>query len=260
MEMYIIACIFDFLQELVNSGAIKFTLTSVDQDHHESKKDRCPYESTNSANEDLGWRVIVQKMSASAVPSPTPDKKSVGGFKQPRGDVPKTQEPFSRSKLTRSIREPSLIQKAETAIRDRCCLLEGEESYECWEAFFEFQDMKECKAQAGSVSSSPLERVENLVRQSEGVKSLIENVHMIAKASKMHHNSKNNSNKRPQTEPPLKEEGRRPFPEPDGLPKTLEEVEEEEKAMMPESSYTRLLRTKGCFPAWYSPHPDHETD
>lgn len=203
--------------------------------------------------------VIVQKMSAAApVPSPTPDEKSVGGFKQPRGEVPKMLEPFSRSKLTRSIREPSLIQKAEAAIRDRCCLLEGDESFECWEAFFEFQDMKkDCKTQAGSVSSSSLDRVENLVRQSEGVKSLIENVHMIAKASKIH-NIKHN--KGPQTDPPLKEEWRRPFPEPDGLPKTQQEVEEEEKAMMPESSYTRLLRTKGCFPAWYSPHPDHETD
>jgi hypothetical protein len=81
--------------------------------------------------------VIVQKMSAAApVPSPTPDEKSVGGFKQPRGEVPKMLEPFSRSKLTRSIREPSLIQKAEAAIRDRCCLLEGDESFECWEAFF----------------------------------------------------------------------------------------------------------------------------
>lgn len=205
--------------------------------------------------------VIVQKMSAAAVPSSTPDKKSAGGFKQPRGEVPKMLEPFNRSKLTRSIREPSLIQKAEAAIRDRCCLLEGEESYECWEAFFELQDMKkECQAQAGSKSSGSLDRVENLVRQSEGVKSLIENLHMIAKASKMH--QKKQENKEPQTEPLLKveEEGRRPFPEPDGLPKTQQEIEEEEKAMMPESFYTRLLRTKGCFPAWYSPHPDHETD
>lgn len=203
--------------------------------------------------------MMVQKISAAApVPSPTPDKKIVRGFKQPKGEVPKMQEPFNRSKLTRSIKEPSLIQKAENAIRDRCCMLEGEESYECWESFFEFQDMKkECKAQTGSVRSSSLERIENLVIQSEGVKSLIENVHMIAKASNMHNREHKEG---PQTDTPLKEESRRPFPEPDGLPKTQEELEEEEKAMMPESSYTRLLRTKGCFPAWYTPHPDHETD
>lgn len=47
---------------------------------------------------------------------------------------------------------------------------------------------------------------------------------------------------------------------PDGLPKSAEELEEEERARMPDSSYTRLLRTKGRFPAWYSQVPDHETD
>lgn len=203
--------------------------------------------------------VIVQKMSAAApVPSPTPDKKIVVGFKQPKGEVPKMQEPFSRSKLTGSIKEPSLIQKAENAIRDRCCRLEGEESYKCWETFFEFLDMKkECEAQTGSVRSSALDRIENLIIQSEGVKSLIENVHMISKAPKMHNREHKEG---PHTDTPLKEKGRRPFPEPDGLPKTQEELEEEEEAMMPESSYTRLLRRKGCFPAWYTPHPDHETD
>ena len=52
----------------------------------------------------------------------------------------------------------------------------------------------------------------------------------------------------------------RPFPVPDGLPKSQEEIEEEEKGRMPDSPFTRLLRTKGRFPAWYSPIPDHETD
>jgi hypothetical protein len=50
------------------------------------------------------------------VPFPTLDEKLVGDFKQPRGEVPNMEEPFSKLKLTRSIKEPSLIQKAETAI------------------------------------------------------------------------------------------------------------------------------------------------
>lgn len=54
--------------------------------------------------------------------------------------------------------------------------------------------------------------------------------------------------------------GERPCPIPDGLPKSLEELEEEERGRMPDSPYTRLLRTKGSFPAWFSPAPDHETD
>jgi hypothetical protein len=52
----------------------------------------------------------------------------------------------------------------------------------------------------------------------------------------------------------------RPFPVPDGLPKTQEEIDEEEGALMPESSYTRLLRRMGRYPDWYTPRPDHETD
>ncbi|GKA54361.1 CCG-binding protein 1 [Tanacetum coccineum] len=46
----------------------------------------------------------------------------------------------------------------------------------------------------------------------------------------------------------------------DGLPKSREEMEEEENGKMPDSPFTRLLRAKGKFPAWYSPAPDHETD
>lgn len=49
-------------------------------------------------------------------------------------------------------------------------------------------------------------------------------------------------------------------PVPDGLPRSAKEMEEEEKARMPDSSFTRLLRNKGSFPAWYTPAPDHETD
>lgn len=47
---------------------------------------------------------------------------------------------------------------------------------------------------------------------------------------------------------------------PDGLPKSREELEEEEKSKMPDSAFTRLLRTKGTIPAWFSHVPDHETD
>ena len=56
------------------------------------------------------------------------------------------------------------------------------------------------------------------------------------------------------------EEGQRHCPMPDGLPKSDEELLEEEEARMPDSPFTRLLRSKGRFPAWYSPAPDHQTD
>lgn len=62
------------------------------------------------------------------------------------------------------------------------------------------------------------------------------------------------------SKPLITEQGERPFPIPDGLPKSVAELEEEERSRMPDSSYTRMLRTKGRFPAWYSQAPDHETD
>ncbi|MCD9560441.1 hypothetical protein HAX54_019123 [Datura stramonium] len=46
----------------------------------------------------------------------------------------------------------------------------------------------------------------------------------------------------------LEAKGARPCPIPDGLPKTREELEEEEKARMPDSPYTKLLRAKGTHP------------
>lgn len=55
----------------------------------------------------------------------------------------------------------------------------------------------------------------------------------------------------------FEQEKARLCPVPDGLPKSREELEEEEKARMPDSPFTRLLRTKGRNPAWYSPVPDY---
>lgn len=62
------------------------------------------------------------------------------------------------------------------------------------------------------------------------------------------------------TEPLNSEKSERLAPIPDGLPKSQAELEEEKKGILPDSPYTRMLRAKGKFPAWYSPAPDHETD
>lgn len=102
------------------------------------------------------------------------------------------------------------------------------------------------------------EDVEKLILEVGGLKSLIGCLHHIVTFSKgkkpgIGFSKAVNAEKE-------KEEEKRPFPVPDGLPKSREELEEEEKARMPDSPFTRLLRTKGRFPAWYSPAPDHETD
>ncbi|KAJ7946010.1 CCG-binding protein 1 [Quillaja saponaria] len=158
--------------------------------------------------------------------------------------IPKL-EPFSRTKLERVVREPPLIEKSENELADYCSTLEGDESYSCWKAYFELKDLEK---------EYPKEDIERLILQTGGVKSLIGCLHGIADMHKLKKNEFSLASSS------TSENSVRPCPIPDGLPKTLEELQEEELARMPDSPYTRLLRNKGRFPAWYSPTPDHETD
>ncbi|XP_030523058.1 CCG-binding protein 1 [Rhodamnia argentea] len=159
--------------------------------------------------------------------------------------IPKL-EPFSRSKFERGLKEPPLIQKCENELADYCSTLEGDKSYSCWRAYFELKDLEK---------ESPKEEVERLIIQAGGLKSLIGCLHGIAEI----HKAKKN---RVALAKPLNSEERmeKHCPIPDGLPKSLEELEAEEMGRMPDSPYTRLLRSKGRFPAWYSPAPDHGAD
>uniref|UniRef100_A0A7N0ZS12 Maternal effect embryo arrest 14 n=2 Tax=Kalanchoe fedtschenkoi TaxID=63787 RepID=A0A7N0ZS12_KALFE len=161
------------------------------------------------------------------------------------GDVPKL-EPFSRSKMDRIVRDPPLIEKSESELADYCSTLEGDAAYSCWRAYFELKDLEK---------ESPKHDVERLILQAGGVKSLIGCLHGIAAIHKAKSAGFESSK-------PSKADARgdRPFPVPDGLPKTEEEIEEEESARMPDSPFTRMLRARGTYPAWYSPTPDHETD
>jgi hypothetical protein len=140
-----------------------------------------------------------------------------------------------------------LIQKTENQIADYCLTLDGDDSYSCWKAYFELKELEK---------EVPKEEIERLIIEAGGVKSLIGCVHGVSaikkdkkeygyspKAMKIEDNSRVS-----------------PCPVPDGLPKTREELEEEEKARMPDSPFTRLLRARGRHPAWYSPAPEHETD
>ncbi|XWS62851.1 hypothetical protein CRYUN_Cryun06bG0046100 [Craigia yunnanensis] len=142
--------------------------------------------------------------------------------------------PLSRTKFERAVKEPPLIEKSENELADYCSTLEGDESYSCWRAYFELKDL-------------------------EGMfKSLIGCLHGIASI----HNKGNNNGFFSMVKPlhNTEIEGKRFFHIPDGLTKSAEELEEEERARMPDSPFTRLLRTEGTFPAWHSPAPDHETD
>lgn len=97
-----------------------------------------------------------------------------------------------------------------------------------------------------------------------GVKSLIGCLHGIsqihkAKKQLQHQHNQSNTNNLNSENNTTINETIKTCPVPDGLPKTREEMEEEEKGKMPDSPFTTLLRSKGRFPAWYSPVPDNET-
>ncbi|KAJ6816769.1 CCG-binding protein 1 [Iris pallida] len=199
-------------------------------------------------------------LSTSVLPSPVSSGFITGDILRPRSErtsavcgaarrsdasIPKL-EPFSRSRIDRWIPEPPLLKKTEDGLTDYCSTLEGDESSSCWRAYFELKDLEK---------ELPKEDVEKLVRQAGGKKILIDCLHGITALQKKEHKDV----PKPKSVN-AKEEMHKPFPVPDGLPKTQEELEEEENARMPESPFTRLLRSMGRLPAWYSQAPDHETD
>ncbi|CAL0313525.1 unnamed protein product [Lupinus luteus] len=159
--------------------------------------------------------------------------------------IPKL-EPFSRTKFDRIVKDPPLIQKSEKEIADYCSTLEGDECCSCWQAYFELKDLEK---------ESPKADIEGLILQTGGIKSLIGCLHGVAIMHKMKNNKFNLPNN-----VKSESEAHKSYHIPDGLPKSVDELIEEEEARMPDSSYTRLLRTMGSFPAWYSPAPDHESD
>ncbi|KAL3538909.1 hypothetical protein ACH5RR_002275 [Cinchona calisaya] len=157
--------------------------------------------------------------------------------------IPKL-EPFSRTKFERAVKDPPLIQKSKTQLADYCSTLEGDPSYSCWKAYFELKDLEK---------EAPKEEVERLIIEAGGVKSLIGVLHGITEI----HKAKKGFNKSDQNHANSELTGTRTCPVPDGLPKSREELEEEEKARMPDSPFTRLLRMMGRCPDWYTPAPDY---
>lgn len=112
----------------------------------------------------------------------------------------------------------------------------------------------------------PKDDVEKLLRQAGGKKSLIDCLHVITAMDQKYKERKAASEAASAAsvdntvEEAEKKKWEKPFPSPDGIPKTREELDEDENGLMPDSPFTRLLRSKGNHPAWYSEVPDHETD
>ncbi|KAL4555726.1 hypothetical protein LXL04_038354 [Taraxacum kok-saghyz] len=191
--------------------------------------------------------------SLSVYPAPLAPSTTICCSSRNDAYIPKLQ-PFSRSKLERVMKDPPLIQKSENDLADYCSTLEGDPSYSCWRAYFELKDLEK---------EEPKEVVERVILESGGVKSLVGYLHGISeihKAKKQLNHEKGSNMDNSNSEITKAAGAERTCPIPDGLPKSREEMEEEEKGKMPDSPFTRLLRSKGTSPAWYSHAPDHETD
>ncbi|CAN4107627.1 unnamed protein product [Withania somnifera] len=174
--------------------------------------------------------------------SRTPSSSTIRCCSRSDAYIPKL-EPFSRTKFDRVVKDPPLIEKSENELADYCSVLEGDDSYSCWQAYFELKGLEQ---------EAPKEEVERLILQAGGVKTLIGCLHAISDMHKAKKESKGSAKA-----VNLEAEGARPCPIPDGLPKTREELEEEEKARMPDSPYTKLLRARGKQPVWYSTTLDY---
>lgn len=178
---------------------------------------------------------------------------------------PPKLEPFSQSRLSRSMRERSFLRKAEDALNEKCMVLEGEDAYECWEALFDYETMKdeaegECTiAEPGDrdASCKKLERLENMVRQSGGVNSLIDNVRMITKIKEAN-KQKDAPNEQDwlkavadtaaaddTAQPSSPAQQQHEFLEDGGIPKSERELQEEMDGLLPESMFSRVLKRRG---------------
>ncbi|CAK9876772.1 unnamed protein product [Sphagnum jensenii] len=180
----------------------------------------------------------------------SPGKSSEGGAGAHHNSLPPKMEPFSRSRISRLMREPSLLEKAEQALSDRCMVLEGDEGYRCWEALSEFENIKEAYETQCNIAPShergtachPLERFENLVRQSGGVSGLIDNVIMVAKVAKLPHGV---------DKPLVLPEAGEP------LNNSMEEETKDDSGLLPESLTSQMLRHQGRPAPWFTHPPDH---
>ncbi|CAK9871055.1 unnamed protein product [Sphagnum jensenii] len=204
-------------------------------------------QSSNNSHVMVGSNKKTSRVAVVSSSAVSPGKPSEGGGAH-HNNLPK-KEPFSQSRISRLMRERSLLEKAEQALSDRCMVLEGDEGYRCWEALSEFENIKEDYEEKCNIASSdergtacrPLERLENLVRQSGGVSGLIDNVMMAARVAKLPHAV--------DAPPVLPEAGEKLL--------SVEEEMKDSSGLLPESLTSQMLRHQGRPAPWFTHPPDH---
>ncbi|KAJ1701664.1 hypothetical protein LUZ63_001443 [Rhynchospora breviuscula] len=163
--------------------------------------------------------------------------------------IPKVKAPLGRPTLLEQTRDLlPFVDQIKDKLSDYCTTVDGDECCSCWDAYFEMQDLKK---------KWPPEKFDRFLHDvsHEGMKSLIYSVHHAALLEK-----ESGEVIQEKTKELVKRDSEAPMHVPEWLPKTLEEIEEEEKARMPASDFTRLLQSLRVYPSWYVERPDIETD
>lgn len=108
------------------------------------------------------------------------------------------------------------------------------------------------------------------VSRGDGIETMISSLHFFSASQRRLNESNGSTN--PSKEEKTKKENNGSAPKalnekkakeepkyvPEWMPKSIEELEEEEKARMADSPHARLLRAMRVYPAWYTPRPDHD--
>ncbi|KAJ3706062.1 hypothetical protein LUZ61_009767 [Rhynchospora tenuis] len=163
--------------------------------------------------------------------------------------LPKVKAPLGRPTLLEQTRDLlPLVDQIKDKLSEYCTTVDGEECCSCWDAYFEMQDLKK---------KWPPEKFDRFLHDvsHEGMKSLIYFVHHAALLEK-----ESGEVIQETTKELGKRDAEMPMHVPDGLPKTREEIEEEDQGRMPESDFTRLLQSLRVYPSWYMERPDVEDD
>jgi len=169
-------------------------------------------------------------------------------------DYPK-RNGFNRHSIDRLYEELPYIQKTKKEISDHCLTLEGDACLSCWRAVSELHDLEK---------ELPKKEVEGMITVSsgDGVESMISSLHHLSAFHRRLKESSGSTNalneqkleiKTSKSTPKalhgekVKEE---PKYVPEWMPKSIEELEEEEKARMADSPHARLLRAMRVYPRY----------
>lgn len=177
-------------------------------------------------------------------------------------DYPK-RNGFNRHSIDRLYEELPLIQKTSKEIVDHCLTLEGDPCLSCWRGFSELHDLEK---------ELPKNEVERVITASsgDGIESMISSLHFYSASYRRLKESSESTNA--SNEEKTKKESNGSAPKalnrektkeepkyvPEWMPKSIEELEEEEKARMADSPHARLLRAMKAYNPWYIPRPDHD--